>query len=113
MQKLTISLVGATGIVGSELVKLIENSSIPIEKLHLFASKKSSGSQIFFRNEKITVQELSLTSTSFENFVTSDLVFFAAGKKVSSETIPLLLKKSQAYIIALFTRLSFGRRSLL
>jgi len=78
-----VAIVGATGAVGGEFLKLLESRNFPIKKLSLLASKKSKGKQLCFRGEKITVEEL--TSKSFQGI---DLVFFSAGKGRSREYVP-------------------------
>ena len=59
-------LLGATGAVGTEFLKLIEERNFPFAELRLLASKRSAGKQIEFMGKTYTVQEA--TKDSFEGF---------------------------------------------
>ncbi len=71
----TVAVIGATGAVGSEIVRLLIERKFPMENLRLFAS--SGGKKIH-----------SLPVEKFDNLEGVDLAFFAAGSKVSKEWIP-------------------------
>ncbi len=90
-----IAIVGSTGIVGKELINLLETSNIKIKNLKLFASKKSVGKKIIFRKKPHFVQALNLQS--LKNI---DFIFFAAGSKISKKYIPKL-KNHNSYLIDL------------
>ena len=77
-----IAIVGATGAVGREFLKLLEARDFPIRNLSLLASKRSKGKKLNFRGEKIKVEEL--RPNSFKGI---DLVFFSAGKGRSKEFV--------------------------
>ena len=66
-----VGIVGVTGVVGKELIQLMEKSSLPITKLSVFASEKSQKTYCLFRKEKICVQSL-----SSQSFLSLDLAFF-------------------------------------
>ncbi len=93
MQKLNIALVGASGAVGTEFLKLFELRNSPLKNLRLLASKNSKGKSIIFRGEKLTIQEL--TKNSFANI---DLAFFAAGASRSLEFAPYAVKSGALVI---------------
>ena len=59
-----IGVVGATGLVGEMIIKCLEKTSIPIRKLKLFASEKSLGKKIKFKDQEIDVLELTKDSFS-------------------------------------------------
>ncbi|NGX34407.1 MAG: Aspartate-semialdehyde dehydrogenase [Candidatus Anoxychlamydiales bacterium] len=90
-----IAIVGSTGIVGKELLKLLETSNIKIKNLKLFASQKSVGKKLVFRKNNHIIQSLNLQS--LKNL---DFIFFAAGSKISKKYIPKL-KNSKTYVIDL------------
>lgn len=90
-----IAVVGATGIVGKELLKLLEISTIKIKNLKLFASEKSIGKKLVFRKKNLSIQSLNL-----ESLKNLDFIFFAAGSKISKKYIPKL-KNSKTYLIDL------------
>lgn len=78
-----IAIVGATGAVGKELLKVLEKRRFPLKELKCFASEKSAGSELRFRDNVISVE--TLTASSFEGV---DIAFFSAGKKVSRQFAP-------------------------
>ena len=75
-----VAIAGATGAVGKEFLKLMEDRDFPINNLKLLASERSVGKTLEFRGEKITVEELK--KNSFEGV---DLAFFSAGKNRSKQ----------------------------
>ena len=80
---MTIAIVGATGAVGHEIMRVLERRSFPLKKLRCFASERSIGKNLIFRGE-----EVQITPISFEGV---DLAFFCAGKKISEKYVPLAL----------------------
>lgn len=82
MRKFNVAVVGATGAVGEELFRVLEEVNFPINKLIPLASARSTGSKIEYMNKEITVLEL--TETVFEeNDV--EIAFFSAGGSVSEK----------------------------
>ncbi|MFW3353820.1 aspartate-semialdehyde dehydrogenase [Aliarcobacter butzleri] len=82
MRKFNVAVVGATGAVGEELFRVLEEVNFPINKLIPLASSRSAGSKIEYMNKEITVLEL--TETVFEeNDV--EIAFFSAGGSVSEK----------------------------
>ncbi len=90
-----IAIVGSTGIVGKELLNLLEDSNIKIKNLKLFASEKSVGKKIIFRKKYHLIQSLNLQALKDVDFI-----FFAAGSEISKKYIPKL-QNSKLYIIDL------------
>ncbi|MFA6711887.1 MAG: aspartate-semialdehyde dehydrogenase, partial [Candidatus Caldatribacteriota bacterium] len=58
MKHYNVAVVGATGAVGEEMVRILEERSFPINHLSLLASHRSAGREYYFKNEKIEVLEL-------------------------------------------------------
>lgn len=83
MQSLKLGIVGATGLVGREFLKLLEERKTPIEELRLFASEKSAGTKISFRGKDIEVQ--ALKESCFKGL---NVCFFSAGGSVSKIWAP-------------------------
>lgn len=81
--KLKVGVVGATGMVGEEFLRLIEERNFPISELRLFASDKSIGQSRAVLNRVWNVQ--GLTPNAFEGL---DLVFFSSGDDISKEWAP-------------------------
>ncbi len=84
MREIDTCIVGATGLVGQTMLKVLEEYDFPVGRLKLLASKRSAGKVCVFKKKKHTVQEL--TETSFEGY---DLALFSAGASVSKEFAPI------------------------
>lgn len=82
MEKLNVAVVGATGLVGRKILQILEERNFPINKLRAFASEKSAGSKINFKNENITVEKLDENSFSNGDI---DIALFSAGGSVSEK----------------------------
>ena len=73
-----IAIVGATGLVGRTVLKILEEKNLPIYEYVLFSSKKSAGSIIHFNNKDHIVKELTETSFVDDHF---DFALFSAGRR--------------------------------
>jgi aspartate-semialdehyde dehydrogenase len=82
---LQIAVVGATGLVGRELLKLLEEAPFPIGRVMASASSRSVGEIIAFGNEKLEVQPLDIL-----HMAGVQLAFFAIGEDVSRTWVPKL-----------------------
>lgn len=60
MKKYNVAILGATGAVGAEFLKLIEERNFPFAELRLLASKRSAGKEIAFMGKTYTVEEATL-----------------------------------------------------
>jgi aspartate-semialdehyde dehydrogenase len=78
-----VGVVGATGAVGSTILKVIAERRFPVSELVPLASARSAGSKTEFAGEKIEVREL--TDESFQGL---DLILSSAGGKISAEWAP-------------------------
>ncbi|MFS1664125.1 aspartate-semialdehyde dehydrogenase [Streptococcus sp. zg-JUN1979] len=83
----TVAVVGATGAVGTQMIKQLEQSSLPIDRVRLLSSSRSAGKQLFFKGEAITVEET--TKTAFEGV---DIALFSAGGSTSALYAPYAVK---------------------
>jgi aspartate-semialdehyde dehydrogenase len=79
-----IAIVGATGAVGVELLRVLERRNFPLSKIRALASGKSAGKKVSFRNEFVTVEELG--QNSFDKI---DIAFFSAGGDRSRKFVPI------------------------
>lgn len=79
MKRYNVAVIGATGLVGSTIVKLLEERKFPIDNIYFLASKKSVGAKICFNNVEYIVEELN--EESFEKHI--DIALFAAGGEIS------------------------------
>src|SRR2546421_243857 len=84
MKKYHIAVVGATGAVGAELLRVLERRSFPVASLRPIGSARSAGKTIRFHDDLITVEEL--TERSFDKI---DIVFFSAGGENSRKWVPI------------------------
>ncbi len=80
MRRLRVAIVGATGVVGQELLKILDERNFPIDKLTLLASARSEGKPVEFGGEVLRVGTVSENSIAGH-----DIAFFAAGASVSRE----------------------------
>lgn len=73
-----VAIVGATGAVGQEILRVLEEKDFPVDRLTLFASQRSVGKTLVFKGDK--VRTTLLKSASFKGV---DVAFFSAGADVS------------------------------
>jgi aspartate-semialdehyde dehydrogenase len=83
-----IAVVGATGAVGQELLRVMERRSFPVASLRPIGSARSVGKSIRFRDESIPVEELSPESAR-GLFDKIDIAFFSAGGEISRKYVPV------------------------
>lgn len=76
--KYNVAIVGATGVVGTNILKLLEDRDFPIDRLKLLSSARSKGRVIPFKGQDHVVEE-----ATPESFVGVDFAFFSAGGDVS------------------------------
>ncbi len=82
-KQLSVGIVGATGLVGETFRTLLEKSKYDFKELRLFASEKSLGQSISFRDQTFKVRVLE--ENCFKNL---DVVFFSSGDPISLEWAP-------------------------
>ncbi|MCL2860340.1 MAG: aspartate-semialdehyde dehydrogenase [Oscillospiraceae bacterium] len=87
-KKVKLAIVGATGLVGRTILKVLEEKNLPVEKYVFFASAKSAGKEIKFLNQKYIVQKL--TETSFDEGF--DIAIFSAGSETAKIFVPYATK---------------------
>ncbi|MEQ2130033.1 aspartate-semialdehyde dehydrogenase [Caldanaerobacter subterraneus KAk] len=80
-----VAIVGATGMVGRTFLKVMEERNFPVDKLYLFASSKSAGEKLYFKNKEYIVEEL--TEESFTRDI--QIALFSAGATVSKQFAPI------------------------
>ena len=84
-KKLTVAVVGATGMVGRTFLKVLEEKKLPVDTYYLFASAKSAGSKVQFMGKEYVIEEL--TETSFDRGI--DIALFSAGGSTSEKFAPI------------------------
>ncbi|MGQ9652486.1 MAG: aspartate-semialdehyde dehydrogenase [Thermodesulfobacteriota bacterium] len=80
----TVAVVGATGAVGNEMIRILEERDFPVRRLVPLASERSAGKKVTFRGEEVPVQVLS--EKSFDGV---EIGLFSAGGPVSERFAPL------------------------
>ena len=83
MSKPTVAVVGATGQVGTVMLRLLDERDFPIGKLRLFASSRSAGSTLTFRDEDIVVEDAATAELAG-----IDIALFSAGATSSKALAP-------------------------
>ena len=84
-RKPNIAVVGATGVVGTTFLKVLEERDFPFENIYLMASSRSAGKTVTFKGKEYTVEEL--TEHSFDKPI--DIALFSAGGGTSAKFAPI------------------------
>ncbi len=87
MSKKNVAIVGATGAVGTEFLRVLAKRKFPIGTLKLFAHESEAGTKISFEGETLTVE-----AVQKDSFKGVDIALFSAGGGVSQELAPLAVK---------------------
>ena len=83
-QKLfNVAVVGATGAVGEQIIRLLEQRNFPVKQLKLLASARSAGKSVLFQGKEVVIEEA--TPQSFEGV---EIALFSAGGSISKELAP-------------------------
>lgn len=79
---MNVAIVGASGAVGQELLKVLEQRNFPVDELYLFGSKRSAGKSYTFKGKEHVVKELTKNPDDFKDI---QIAFTSAGASVSKE----------------------------
>jgi aspartate-semialdehyde dehydrogenase len=93
MRLFNVAVVGATGLVGRTMVKVLEERSFPVNQLVLLASERSAGKDVVFNGHPVTVH--TLEESRFKHI---EFALFSAGASVSSEFAPRAVKHGAVVI---------------
>ena len=88
-QEINLAIVGATGAVGQEMMKVLEERNFPIKELICLADPREEGTKLSFRGETITVK-----AANEEAFKNADVALFAVGSDISHILAPLANKNN-------------------
>jgi aspartate-semialdehyde dehydrogenase len=83
-QKFNVAVLGATGLVGRQIIETLEERKFPIDTLYLLASERSAGEDIKFAGEDIEVIDVE----TFD-FANAHIALFSAGGSVSEKYAPI------------------------
>lgn len=84
-----VAVVGVTGAVGTEMLRVLERRNFPVDELRPLASSRSAGKNVIFRGKEVPVQEL--TADSFEDM---NIGLFSAGSSISRKFVPYAIEKN-------------------
>jgi len=84
MKQYKVAIVGATGLVGQEFIKVLEQRNFPMDSVILLASDRSAGKKMFVAHQELEVKE-----TVPESFKGIDIALFSAGAETSKHFSPI------------------------
>lgn len=93
MKKYKVAILGATGAVGREMMKILAEREFPVEELHLLASQRSVGQKIHWQGQELTV-ELACD----EAFQGTDIVLGAAENDIAKQFAPAIVKAGAVFV---------------
>jgi len=93
MSEYRVAVVGATGLVGQEFIKVLEQRNFPMTSILLLASDRSAGKKLFVNHREIEVEE-----TTPESFKKIDIALFSAGAE-TSRYFSLIAAQSGAVVV--------------
>lgn len=93
MRTYTVAVLGATGAVGREMLKILEERNFPVGKLVPLASARSTGKTVPFRGEEVTIQE-----ARDEAFEGVDIVLGAAENDIAKKFAPAIVKAGAVFV---------------
>ena len=86
MKQYTVAILGATGAVGQEMMKVLQERNFPVGKLIPLASARSAGKTLKFRGEDVTIQEA--CDSAFQGV---DIVLGAAENDIAKRFAPAIV----------------------
>ena len=93
MKQYTVAVLGATGAVGQEMMKILSERNFPVGKLIPLASARSAGKTLKFRGEDVTIQE-----ARDEAFEGVDIVLGAAENDIAQKFAPAIVKAGAVFV---------------
>ena len=93
MKEYRVAIVGATGLVGQEFIKTLEQRSFPMASIELLASERSVGKRLMVKGEEVEVRE----ATS-ESFLGVEIALFSAGAEISRHLSPIAAKSGAVVV---------------
>ena len=93
MKKVKVAILGATGAVGREMMKILAERNFPVSELHLLASQRSVGQKVEWQGQELTV-ELACD----EAFEGMDIVLGAAENDIAERFAPAIVKAGAVFV---------------
>ena len=93
MKEYKVAVVGATGMVGQEFIKVLEQRNFPMSSIRLLASERSVGKKVFVAHQETEVKE-----ATHESFKGIDIALFSAGTEISRYFSPIAAQSGAVVI---------------
>jgi len=93
MKSFNVAIVGATGLVGQEFIRVLEQRHFPMDSIRLYASDRSHG-----RKLRVNHQEIEVKETTEGSFKEIDVALFSAGAEISRHFSPIAAKAGAAVV---------------
>ncbi|MBL7126436.1 MAG: aspartate-semialdehyde dehydrogenase [Dehalococcoidales bacterium] len=93
MKEYNVAIVGATGLVGQEFIKILVQRSFPVKSIRLLASDRSAGRKLIVNKQEIEVRE-----TAPESFEGIDIALFSAGSEISRHFSPIAARSGAVVV---------------
>ena len=93
MKQVNVGILGATGAVGQEMIKILEERNFPVASLRPIASARSAGGKVLFRGQECTIVEAS--DDAFEGL---DIVLGAAENDIAERFAPSIVKAGAVFV---------------
>ena len=93
MKQYTVAVLGATGAVGQEMIKILQERNFPVGKLKPLASARSAGKTLKFRGEDVVIEE-----ARDEAFQGVDIVLGAAENDIAKKFAPVIVKAGAVFV---------------
>ena len=93
MKQYTVAVLGATGAVGQEMIKILQERNFPVGKLKPLASARSAGKTLKFRGEDVVIEE-----ARDEAFRGVDIVLGAAENDIAKKFAPAIVKAGAVFV---------------
>ena len=93
MKQYTVAVLGATGAVGQEMIKILAERNFPVGKLVPLASARSAGKTLKFRGEDVTIQE-----AKDDAFAGVDIVLGAAENDIAKQFAPAIVQSGAVFV---------------
>mgnify|MGYP002599369540 FL=1 len=93
MKQYTVAVLGATGAVGQEIIKILQERNFPVGKLKPLASARSAGKTLRFKGEDVVIEE-----ARDEAFQGVDIVLGAAENDIAKKFAPAIVKAGAVFV---------------
>ena len=93
MKLYTVAILGATGAVGQEMIRILQERNFPVGKLIPLASGRSAGKTVIFRGEEVVIREA--CDSAFEGV---DIVLGAAENAIAKQFAPAIVKAGAVFV---------------